>query len=109
MDQGTSEESINIPEWGSSAGLSSTTMQTLEEEELLNKQCLTTLTKEDILELKLPLGQRNMLIQAVKKLQQPQISEIVPGTAETVPVTTTELAKNRELNDLLNDNVWPPQ
>ena len=102
MDQDTIDASIDIPEWGCSAGLSATTMQILEDEELLHTECLRTLTREDILELKLSLGQRNMLIRGVKKLQQSQFSAIVPGTADTVLVTTTELAKNKELNDLLN-------
>ena len=99
---------FNVEEWCAAQGLNSSTQAVLETEQLDCVLALETLSRDDVLSLRLPLGQRNLLIKAVMGLHVSTDSLPKPDLAsqadvahvQAKTVTTKTLARDKELTEL---------
>ncbi len=97
-------EEFDFAKWGLASRLTSTTLQHLDNEELSNLESLKSLTRENILELKLSIGQRNALVSALKAFQQPAVQKpnvINWDGGSDARLTNKDLIKDRDLNELV--------
>ena len=95
------ESTFNLTEWCSKHELDEDTMAVLTKQKLTSEGALKTLSPADCAELELPMGQRNLLRNAVRAMQ-PQASVMQSeSSASSTPQTTQTLARNRELNELV--------
>ncbi|XP_046548588.1 uncharacterized protein LOC124258566 [Haliotis rubra] len=104
--QSTCKDSLSMAEketfesWLTKQGFTDSSINKLTKEEFTNSSELLELDKSDIESLNLKLAQRKLLEKVIKSLQKaPQPSE--PHNTPSAPVTTGDLAKDSELNQLL--------
>ncbi len=84
--------------------LDAATLAILKEQKLTSEAALKTLSPHDCAQLKLPMGQRNLLRVGVGSIQpsQPKPAEPDSNTGDaSASQTTKTLARNREVNELV--------
>ena len=92
-------DEFEFAKWCEDNGLTKKTVDILKGQDLNVSEALSLLDKSDIDELGLTKGQAKLLVKAVTALQ-PKGKPLSNG-GSTVPVTTTSLAKNQGLDELL--------
>ncbi len=91
---------FELKKWCDSYELDSSTISVLETEKLTSVAALKTLSREDVVSLDLPLGQRNLLVKACKAISCPSQSVIAAASVDD-KATTRSLSRDNELNELV--------
>ena len=92
-------EEFDFAKWCEDNGLTKKTADTLKEQDLNVSEALSLLDKSDIDDLGLTKGQSKLLVKAVTALRSKR--KPLGNGGSTAPLTTTSLAKNPGLNELL--------
>ena len=92
-------EEFDFSKWTEGNGLTKKTVDTLKDQDLHVPEALALLTTSDIAELSLTKGQTRLLEKAVLLFQQKE--EPQSKGLPSAPITTTSLAKNQGLEELI--------